>query len=98
MNSPRRKPRCLSEADLAADHALRKAVRDALRRYYPDLPRPPGPGWLIAYTEIGCPGCDAYLARVHVPDVALSGLAYCPGCGYVFELLEAEGRGSPRTL
>lgn len=88
MKSPRHKPRGVGTEDLATDHALRKAIRAALRELYPDLPRPPGPGWLIAPVPIECPDCDAYLVRVHVPNVAHSGLHYCVGCDGVFEVGE----------
>lgn len=86
--SPRCRPRWVSEDDLAADHTLRKAVRAALRELYPDLPRPPGPGWLIAPVPVECPDCDAWLVRVHVPNVPSAGIAYCVECEAVFEIMD----------
>lgn len=83
MNSTRRhKPRGWTDAELAFDHAMRRAVREQIRLWLPGHPRPPGDGWLIAPVPTPCVICEGVIYAVKVPGVVLDGLAYCHGCNY----------------
>jgi len=84
MKWPRYKARWASDEYLAADHALRKAVRSVIREVIPDADRPPGGGWLYTASPTQCPACDAYLFMVRVPDSISLTMGYCPDCATAF--------------
>jgi hypothetical protein len=87
MKSTRHKPKGVSAEDLAADHAMRKAIRSALRENYPEFPRPSGVDWLVAPAPAQCPDCDEWLFLVRVPGCEFVQLAYCLDCDEAFEML-----------
>jgi hypothetical protein len=85
MMSTRYADRWRGVDELAAEMELRRRVRAHLRENHPDIPPPPGGGWLLAESDWPCMFCPAYTTYVRVPKVAAMSFLYCPACHRVYE-------------
>lgn len=89
------RPRGVDQAWLDADNRLRATVRAWLRKNYPDLPDPPGKGWLIGATRWKHPKLDIPMLRVVVPGVDVGKIHYCPFHDQVCTAEEGDDEGYP---
>lgn len=85
MMSTRYKNRHRVKEHLDAEMEARRLIRAYLRKYHPDIPEPPGGGWVFQIINWPCISCAADLFRVRVPTVNIPTLAYCPTCMRVAE-------------
>ena len=70
---------------------IRQAMHQHIRQFHPDIPKPPGAGWLIMNTGTACNLCSGSLYYANIPGVDLDDLVACPDCGYA-QCLDDMGR------